>query len=848
MATTVERLQILPTCSPPMPSQALFSSSPLPSPSAVLREISKKALDKAKQSKPVPDITDIWEIPDSEGEQAELSPAPKPKTRRKPAAKSTDAPAKVRGRKTKAKDATDVLSTKSTNADVKAGLKSKFFAVDSPKMTVRKTSVRKATASTATTAPKATRKKAEPKLKAKKVAEPVPQVIPETTAAASPSPPPPSPSPVFRRQWTPVRDTADTPTDRSPPTEETLPKFSFGDKIGALIYRSQSSEKQEEQRSTSDQPEERPSLTKKRRIEMIELPNARAKPNETARETKKPRKKAQTITERASAPYRKTAPSPSSITEYFSASKKSAGSSITAKPSLKPLATTKRKRKDEEADVNLLSPVSAKRRIENQGFVFGTCSQLENELIEEEDCYGLPPVASGDVARASAGSFMDQTTPTGATLTTLAGAKCTGGLWNAANRDLDGGLLGKDDFDLSGRHKVVEVPGDTSNQRADPPPASIDNSEKPSENADIESIIPSRQRTTIDLTLSSSPAPAPATETLEQRHSNIQRQSTPLHNFCPSSPGNQGVAVSISAPKLPPNLPLDLSPPVTMLKRSLSTSSAAADKKSRSKTWPSRIDSTPLPLASEPEKVAQTTTEGPRMPDFSTYLTTQLQTELSKFGFKKIGSRAAMISTMEQCWKAQNPTSQPEDDGIASPITEPVSSPQSPPRSRAKSASVKPRSRAASKVPTIPEEERVSPKKRSCAASKAPTISEEEETVSPKKRSRAGSGKAKKPSTATRAKKKPARDPLETQRIYVKISEAVEAMGKSGGTDNFYFKILMYDPIILEDLTVWLNTVGLTSVGIDEEVTESDTRSWCDQNGVCCLAKETQKGLERKRY
>ncbi|KAF8531300.1 hypothetical protein BDD12DRAFT_869876, partial [Trichophaea hybrida] len=736
MATTMERLQILPTCSPPIPSQALFSSSPLPSPSAVLREISKKALDKAKQSKSVPNITDIWEIPDSEGEQTELPPAPKPKTRRKPAAKSTDAPAKARGRKTKAKDATDVLSTKSTNSNVRAGRKSKYFAVDSPKKTVRKTLARKATASTATTAPKATRKKAEPKLKAKKVAELVLQIIPETTVTALPSPPPPSPSPVFRRQWTPVRDTADTPTDRSPPTAEISPKFSFGDKIGALIYRSQSSVKQEKRRPTSDQPEERPSLTKRRRIEMIELPNARAKPNETARETKKPRKKAQTITERASAPYRKTAPSPSSITEYFSASKKSTGGSTTAKPSLKLLATTNKKRKDEEKDVNLLSPVSAKRRIENQGFVFGTCSQLESELIEE-DCHVLPPVAFEDAARANAGSFLDQTTPKGAILTALPGAKRAGGLWNAANRDLNGGLFGKDDFDLSDRHKVVEVPGNTAKQRADPLPASIDNSEKPSENVDIESIIPSHQRTTIDLTLSSSPTPAPAIEIMEKRHSNIQRQSTPLHNFSSSSPGNQGVAVSISAPKLPPNLPLDLSLPVTMLKRSLSTSSAAAAKRSRSKTQPSRVDSAPLPLAFVPKKVAQTTTEDPGMPDFSTYLTTQLQTELSKFGFKKIGSRAVMISTMEQCWKAQNPTSQPEDDGIASPITEPVSPPQSPSRPRAKSASVKPKSRAASKVPTIPEEEKVSPKKRSRAASKAPTIFEEEETVSPKKRSRA---------------------------------------------------------------------------------------------------------------
>jgi len=261
MATTVE---ILPPCSPPMLSQALLSSSPLPSPSAVLREISKKALDKAKQTKPATDLADIWEIPDSEGEEAELSPALKPKARKKPAAQSTDAPAKVRGRKTKTKDATDVLNTKSTNEGVKAGLKSKYFAVEPSKKTVRKTSARKVTTSTATAAPKATREKAEPKLKVKTVADPVSQVIiPGTSAAISPSPP----SPIFRRQWTPVRDAADIPKDRSPPTERTLPKPSFGDKIGILIYRSQSFEEQE-RRSTSNQPEDWPGLTKRRRIEV----------------------------------------------------------------------------------------------------------------------------------------------------------------------------------------------------------------------------------------------------------------------------------------------------------------------------------------------------------------------------------------------------------------------------------------------------------------------------------------------------------------------------------------------------------------------------------------------------
>ena len=47
-------------------------------------------------------------------------------------------------------------------------------------------------------------------------------------------------------------------------------------------------------------------------------------------------------------------------------------------------------------------------------------------------------------------------------------------------------------------------------------------------------------------------------------------------------------------------------------------------------------------------------------------------------------------------------------------------------------------------------------------------------------------------------------------------------------------KILMYDPIVLEELTVWLNTEGFAAIGEDREVSPLEVRSWCEQNGVCC--------------
>ena len=52
----------------------------------------------------------------------------------------------------------------------------------------------------------------------------------------------------------------------------------------------------------------------------------------------------------------------------------------------------------------------------------------------------------------------------------------------------------------------------------------------------------------------------------------------------------------------------------------------------------------------------------------------------------------------------------------------------------------------------------------------------------------------------------------------------------------------MYDPIVLEDLTAWLNTEGLQSIGEDDEVGALDVREWCESQGVCCLWKGGWRG------
>ncbi|KAL2401523.1 hypothetical protein ABEF93_006832 [Exophiala dermatitidis] len=59
-------------------------------------------------------------------------------------------------------------------------------------------------------------------------------------------------------------------------------------------------------------------------------------------------------------------------------------------------------------------------------------------------------------------------------------------------------------------------------------------------------------------------------------------------------------------------------------------------------------------------------------------------------------------------------------------------------------------------------------------------------------------------------------------------------------------KILMYDPIVLEDLTAWLNTQGFAAIGEDREVSALEVREWCEMNGVCCLWKGGWRGNRNK--
>lgn len=63
---------------------------------------------------------------------------------------------------------------------------------------------------------------------------------------------------------------------------------------------------------------------------------------------------------------------------------------------------------------------------------------------------------------------------------------------------------------------------------------------------------------------------------------------------------------------------------------------------------------------------------------------------------------------------------------------------------------------------------------------------------------------------------------------------------------TFHEKILMYDPIILEDLAAWLNTEGFRAIGEDREVGPIEVRDWCESEGICCLWRGGWRGNNTK--
>lgn len=84
--------------------------------------------------------------------------------------------------------------------------------------------------------------------------------------------------------------------------------------------------------------------------------------------------------------------------------------------------------------------------------------------------------------------------------------------------------------------------------------------------------------------------------------------------------------------------------------------------------------------------------------------------------------------------------------------------------------------------------------------------------------------------------------------IHRYISKAIlaEYTAEVDISKTWHYRILLYQPIILEDLTEWLNTIGLKKVGVSCEVSPPEVREWADERSVLCIWKLNHRGKKRK--
>ncbi|KAI8948563.1 hypothetical protein F4801DRAFT_556584 [Xylaria longipes] len=571
-------------------------------------------------------------------------------------------------------------------------------------------------------------------------------------------------------------------------------------------------------------------LRKRKRIEMIstgqeggeqqphgEIPsNDSLRPNEQklriGPKEPAPKKKTRTITELAIAPF--AAPlSPSfgiagpatkdSMLDYFDADgavkalvEQQSAVMTQRKPKAKetkqPPKTKRKKKAGTQTNPILLSPNSALKQSSNQDFVFGTSSQL----MQEDS-----PTTLRDFQAAIRASNTLNSDPFDDGVSQR--------LWQAGSRDEDGDLIGMDVIDLQHSPAIIAE----QHSAATPGGRSF---------VDIDDLLDSPQ------------------------------------------PVN-------SAPKVT----LEPGQAISYFFQSQSTKDSSSAK------------------SSESEGSANTTNTEPR-PNYELFTDAQLSKQITSYGFKSVKKRTAMIALLDQCWTSKH-------QGTSAGSMQPLStSTRSPILAQQKSAGdapgkvcAKPRGRGRPKknddtmtsVAKPTPLDKPSPK-RSRGGSKqdkatSTSTAEPHASVSSPKRPR---GRPRKSSSTSieipdseNETPSPASSPdpvfsspppldLTTSdegdmsltlsptdqqtELFKHITKAVTSTPRSQDPSkpSWYEKMLLYDPIILEELASWLNGGELTRVGYDGEVSPFDVKKWCESKSVICLWRQNLKGKERKRY
>ena len=220
------------------------------------------------------------------------------------------------------------------------------------------------------------------------------------------------------------------------------------------------------------------------------------------------------------------------------------------------------------------------------------------------------------------------------------------------------------------------------------------------------------------------------------------------------------------------------------------------------------------------------------MPNYQGFPTVDLCKEIASFGFKAIKKRSEMIALLERCWESQARIAlQTLECNVKA--AKPVAS----------EANEKEKGKGITEGK--PSKRKGKGKSLDSATTEATSI------VAPSTAKRRGRPRKQAASPSHPLPPEPLPVPAlvpltngatssSQTNIHAQITNAINAAPATHSTTNptFRERILLYDPIVLEDLTAWLNTTGLGRVGTDEEVGIGVVKEWCERESVCCLSRD----------
>ncbi|KAH8423216.1 protein slx4 [Aspergillus melleus] len=621
-----------------------------------------------------------------------------------------------------------------------------------------------------------------------------------------------------RLDWTPTKDTMEqaVETGRAEGVSDNTSN-GFGSLLADYNFSGGSSLTQ----TSSGIPEDG-FITKRRRIELVDSrlnPESRQRsseedkpsteeeqssnaPGPKKRRQKQP-KKLTTLTARVTAQYN------DNLTE-------SSGLLATTKDSTPVQTKTtkskgKGKSKPQEPEFIVLSPEAAAKCLDDQDLVFGTCSQLQREdsptLLKEMQAAMLESEKSITSASTPRGPWFKPSSTT-----TVSRFTTPRNLWSVAARDSEGSLAQVEVVDLSESPDLPKLSSINTNKFW------ADSKQKQSKEPDVTPDV------TPDVS-SYNEVPEPQKTSLSDKELfQIARQNTnPVEG---------------------------------------------------------------------PKEKTQPTESLPQMPRYAGFTDAELSRQVADYGFKAIKSRKKMIELLQKCWESKHATSvsvdrdHKQDNAPSKPTTDPPTQSQTTGKRTRKVASAsqtittkatksqpskssKPTTKSKTKPSTSPFKASTKQTASQLESSQAPSIrsfaeieeiqdSEDELTPSPSRllsrytfptTERLSLPMSPIPSTPTRsttrshlqqsAAPQPTK-PSAPPDLANQITKAVRTQAQHRASNaphkhlTWHEKMLMYDPIILEDFTGWLNTEGLALVAEDREVGAGFVRQWCENHSICC--------------